>query len=244
MKLPKKITPDNLLDTVVELRMKIQLQLELVAGMLAPRLKDMGYRFVSIPNVNLQFSQGSQIAIEIQKQISTFPILFVKDSIRVFVAQDRISFNCDKGKYPGWNVFSAEICKVIKAVIDSEIIESFNRVSVRYVSEYPNNSILENIKYNIISSNELQLQPQEIKLRSQVGDMKVFISLSDNVMRRNPDSTQYTASLFDVNIYENMDPSLDIDVVTKKLEEIHTAEKLNFFGLLKEEFINSRNPEY
>lgn len=244
MKLPKKITPDNLLDTIVELRMQIQQPLELIAGMLAPIFSKIGYQFVSLPSVNLQFSKGNQVAIEIEQRSNNVPVLFVKEAIRVLVAPDRVSINCERGKYVGWTKYSEEIIAIIDAIIKSEIVQSFNRVSIRYVSEYRGESILNKIKYNVVSDNELGLAPREVKLCSLVNNMKIFVTLSDNIARQTHEGETYNASLFDVNIYESCKETLELDTIINLLNKVHDAEKHNFFGLLKDEFINARNPEY
>lgn len=243
MKLPKKITPDNLLDTIVELRMQIQQPLELIAGMLAPILSEIGYQFVSLPNVNLQVSKGNQVAIEVEQRSNNVPVLFVKHAIRVLVTPDRVSVNCERGKYVGWTKYSEEIIAIIDAIIKSKIVKSFNRVSIRYVSEYREESILNKIKYNVASDNELGLAPREVKLTSSVDNMKVFVTLSDCITRKTPEGVT-NVSLFDVNIYESCEDTLKLDIIINLLNKVHNAEKINFFGLLKEEFINARNPEY
>jgi uncharacterized protein (TIGR04255 family) len=52
------------------------------------------------------------------------------------------------------------------------------------------------------------------------------------------------ASLVDVSVYENFNPTLDLNILNNKLNQIHTKQKEIFFGLINSEFLNTLNPEY
>jgi hypothetical protein len=47
-----------------------------------------------------------------------------------------------------------------------------------------------------------------------------------------------------VNVYENFTESESISVVINSLNKAHQIEKETFFGLLKDDFVKSLNPEY
>ena len=108
--------------------------------------------------------------------------------------------------------------------------------------------ILANIDYingNICIGDETdRFRSQEIKLNRIDGNTKIFVSLVNKTKRRTPEGKEYSASLFDVNIYESFENSDSIEMVISLLDKIHLVEKETFFGLLKKDFIQSLNPEY
>ena len=237
MKLPKKISPDNLVETIVEIRMIPLCNPELWLGMVSVRLKDIGYKFV-------QFSQSLLGKDENDQSQRDSVCFFVKSDIRFIMQNNSLIFNCNLGKYVGWDVYSSEIKQVINAVQESGIANCFDRTSIRYISEYKDTPILDHIKGTInIGESKLGLNNQELKLSRQEDNIKVFVSLS-NLKKYNTTNGERKVSLFDVNIYENFAESCSADDIMISLNKIHQIEKEVFFGLLKDDFIETLNPEY
>lgn len=244
MNLPQKIHPDNLVETIVEIRMKPLCAPELWAGMVSSRLLSIGYDFIQIPQVSVSFLPEGRPDAKFQKSFPDCAGIFVKGNLRFIMQRNSLTFNCNHGKYVGWNIYSAEIEQVMKAIQDSGITKVFDRTELRYISEYKDIPILDNIK-GVIDVGEagLNLNKQELKLSKVEGHLKVFVSLSNLYKRKNTQS-EYNSSLFDVNVYENFIETESISVVIKSLNKVHQIEKETFFGLLKDDFINSLNPEY
>lgn len=244
MNLPKKIHPDNLVETIVEIRMRPLCAPELWAGMVSSNPLFIGYNFLPIPQVNVCFSPEGRPDAKFPKLFSDCAGVFVKDNIRFIMLRNCLTFNCNLGKYVGWDIYSAEIEQVMKAVQESGITKVFNRTGLRYISEYKDIPILDNIK-GVIDVGEagLGLNRQELKLSKIEENVKVFVSLT-NLNKRKTPKGDYKSSLFDVNVYENFAESESISVVINSLNKVHQIEKETFFGLLKDDFVKSLNPEY
>ena len=246
MNIPRKINPDNLIETIIEIRMTPNHPSELWAGMLSGRLGDLGYNYISSPAVNIRVDQNGKLALSIEQSQNKLPAgIFVKDSIRFIMQGDRLLFNCNKGGYVGWAIYEKEIYNVINAVKESGIAKDFNRVNIRYISEYVELNIIDKIKYSINYGNtEHQFETKEIKLTRSDEDMKIYVSIANNVRRKSSNKEEDVVSLFDISVYENFIPSDSLDNLRMLLEKIHKAEKETFFGILKKEFIETLNPEY
>ena len=244
MIVPNKIHPDNLVETIVEIRMHPLCAPELWAGMVSSHLLPLGYCFLPIPQVNVSLlPEGSPVS-KFQKSFPACAGVFVKDNIRFMMQRDCLTFNCNLGKYVGWEKYSLEIERVMKAVQKSSITKCFNRTELRYISEYKDIPILDNIKGTIeVGEAELGLSRQELKLSKTEGNVKVFVSLTNLKKRRSPKG-EYRSSLFDVNVYESFAESESISIVMNSLNKAHLIEKETFFGLLKDDFVKSLNPEY
>lgn len=244
MELPKKISPDNLIETIVEIRMNPTCPPELWAGMLSVRLMNLGYEYIPAPQLGVRLDKNGKMAVSAGKMKENVPSgIFVKGHVRFVMEGNSISFNCSLGHYAGWSVYKDEIRNVVAAVQECGIANDFNRGQIRYISEYAGIDILEHIRGTIVvGTSDNPFRNQEIKLNKMDGNTKVFVSLTNRAMRKNADG-EYASSLFDVNVYENFETS-DIGKLMELLDKIHRVEKETFFGLLKDEFIQSLKPEY
>ena len=54
MNLPKKINPDNLIETIIEIRMNPICPPELWAGMISARIQELGYNYIPAPQVSVR----------------------------------------------------------------------------------------------------------------------------------------------------------------------------------------------
>lgn len=246
MDLPKRIQPDNLVETIVEIRMNPICAPELWAGMISGHIQQLGYKYIPAPQVSVRLDKNGKMAVSIESgKENTVQGIFIKDNLRFVMQSNSLSFNCNLGHYVGWDIYQKEIQDVIAAIQKCGIAKDFNRVQIRYISEYQNIDIINHIKGTISIDGEIGVfKNQEIKLNRTDGNMKVFVSLVNMTKRKSVNGKECMSSLFDVNIYENFDASDSVDFIIELLNKIHKVEKETFFGLLKSDFIKSLNPEY
>lgn len=57
MNLPKKINPDNLIETIIEIRMNPICPPELWAGMISARIQELGYNYIPAPQVSVRLDK-------------------------------------------------------------------------------------------------------------------------------------------------------------------------------------------
>lgn len=245
MKLPKKINPDNLIETIVEIRMNPLCLSELWAGMVSAHLMELGYKYIPAPQLSVRLDKNGKMDVSVEEtKGNTSPGIFVKEPIRFVMQGNSMLFNCNMGHYVGWNVYKNEIENVITAVQKCGITKDFNRIQIRYISEFIDVDILDYINGTIVIGNSANpFRNQEIKLNRMEGNMKIFVSLTNKAKRRNINGER-VSSLFDVTIFENFDTSDSVENLIELLDKVHIAEKETFFGLLKDEFIQSLKPEY
>lgn len=245
MKLPKKINPDNLIETIVEIRMNPICPSELWAGMISAHLMHLGYKYIPAPQLSVRLDKNGKVAVSVEKiKENASSGIFAKEHIRFVMQGNNISFNCNMGHYVGWSTYINEIKNVVTTVQQCGITNDFSRVQIRYISEYVDIDILDHINGTInIGNSDNPFRSQEIKLNKMDGNMKIFVSIANKEKRKNIQGEERVSSLFDVNIYENLETS-DVKKLIELLNKIHSVEKETFFGLLKDEFIQSLKPEY
>lgn len=247
MELPKKITPDNLQQAIVEIKFAATLPYELIIGSFFSSL-DSSYKFAvglgnnrlpAIPNVE---NPSQEVVVRlINEQI------FFNDSIRLTIRNDSLIFSSLK-EYIGWDRLKSEIITVLSSFLSTRYIDHFFRIGIRYISEYKTQKLTDIIKFSF-SFGFPDIESDAYTFRSEFnwGEQKVILQLLSQVtLQPNglPTNNQYKSSLVDIDvIWENF-KEINLDILVQKLDLCHTKQKELFFTLLKEEFLNSLNPEY
>lgn len=236
MNIPKKINPDNLRDTVIEFRYEAGIAPELVLGCVHCILKD-DYKFASLPEspkIDIPAGKGVELSFGLGMGF------FVGKEIKLQVTPNVIAFNCIN-QYLGWSVYSATIYDVLNRLLDGGIIKSFNRINVRYISEFPEVDILKSIKGKVeLTETGACGGAMTLRIEKESEVERCFITLSNNVKRKNDEGT---ASLFDVSVFRSFDGN-DIDSLKKQIEGAHMKQKELFFSFLSDNFLHTLNPEY
>jgi uncharacterized protein (TIGR04255 family) len=247
MSLPKKLNPDNLKDTLVEIRYARGIPQELMLGFASSILVPLGYQYLPVPNqnINIALDNNQQIAFGLGSNNGGF---FIKDDIRIQFVANQIIFNCLADRYVGWEKYFQTISGIISVLFDKEAIRDFNRVSIRYISEFKNIDIYQGIKGTIdISNAGLKLDNSILRLADESNNLKTYVTLTNKARRisLSPQEQKIVeASLIDINIYENFNPVSDLDILSNKLNQIHAKQKEIFFGLINNDFLDKLNPEY
>ena len=247
MSLPKKINPDNLKDTLVEIRYSRGITQELMPGFALSVLAPMGFAYTPAlnQNFNIPLNNNQQIALGWDTYNSGF---FVKENVRIQFIPNQIAFNCISDKYIGWSPYFEIITKVIGNLLENNIIQDFNRISIRYISEFKNIDIYQAINGTIdVSNTNLKLDNSILRLVDESNNLKIFVTLTNKAPRISvsPQGQQIIeASLVDINIYENFNPISDFEILKAKLNEVHSKQDEVFFGLIKDDFLKTLKPEY
>ena len=247
MLLPKKLNPDNLKDTLVEVRYMQGIPQELILGFVMSILGNLGYQYVAIPNqnINIELNNNQQIAFDLGNNNGGF---FIKENVRIQFVPNCINFNCMVDKYIGWEKYFQIISEIISNLFEKKVIKNFNRIGIRYISEFKNIDIYQGIKGTIDTSKTgLKLDNSILRLFDETDNLKTYVTLTNKAKRisLSPQGQKIIeASLIDVNVYENFNPISDLNILWEKLNQIHIKEKEVFFGLISTDFLETLNPEY
>ena len=139
MKIPRKITPDNIKDSVVQFVFNPACPPELVIGRFENHLKDLlEFKGGTPPSKQIfRLPDGNELNFG-QFQAGIFQggfFLDKQESVKVTVSSNTLVFNTFKN-YPGWEVMLSVIKETIKIMFEAGIIESVQRIGVRYISQF------------------------------------------------------------------------------------------------------------
>jgi uncharacterized protein (TIGR04255 family) len=238
MSLPKKISPCPILEANTEVRFDSEMPSEAVFGIVYNQLKKEFKDLEKLPIL--------QIPEEIRSQD---PILKFQACYRlrsensvISIGPKVISFAC-VNEYAGWENYSSKVIEIFSKVKASGIINKTLRVGLRYINFFENN-IFNRINLSAkIGESSLQSNNTFIKTEFTKNKFSFILQVANkaNVL---VGEKQKVGSIIDIDTSIS-DFSVDIFSMSPELvDAAHSEEKQLFFSLLKEDFLESLNPEY
>lgn len=232
-KIPKKVTPDRLSDAVVTFTIEDKFSSSYLENLLIGRYNE------SHPELIL--NQLKMRVPFVEKEPHHF---YANKFFRIVILRNTISFNFVTA-YPGWE----EYLKWIKAVLSNGEI-NVRKVSLRYISVYKDIAIFspEVLDGEIYFKNVQDFAGTELQYRCNVHDFdnqrKVIgearVILTNSAMFENAD---WTESKIDITISSSPFQG-NLDFSYGLLEKLHRHEKILFYSMLNEAFVDTLNPEY
>lgn len=249
MPLPQKITPDNIRESVVEVKYLSDLPFELLLGMFFNVLKD-AFKYTNRPLQSAAAVQsnlgnpGQELKIRIGNAN-----LFYNDHITIQPSPNTFVFTC-KEKYLGWALYKSEIIKALELLDSGSYFKSWTRVGIRYISEYPSKDLYEIIKFKFgFGIPEVKSVTTTLRSEFDFKDSRVILNLSNRVpvIRQNTDTKQIETiqiSIIDVDVISDNLRITSLKDLLKDIETNHEKEKEVYFRMLTDDFLKSLNPEY
>ena len=236
MNIPKKIDPERLKDTIVEIRFKSEAPFEYRLGLCYQVLKSLDVLPVLPFNTHsIELDPTNFLTLDYPKN------LFEDSTIRLRIKDDRLIFNTN-GTYSGWKNFGQSIQNIVKKLFSEGLLGEFNWVGLRYVSEFENIQIFEKLIWGF------QFVWQDVKsvntsFRTEWLDETdhVIVNLVNNAQR---ESDFYSLMDIDINYALELQSSSPIETLFEHIERLHAKEKAVFFGLMKPAFLELLNPSY
>jgi len=243
MKVPSKITPDRIRDSIVQVFFQSGIPFEPLIGIIYSALTKAGWKYANRPNQS-QLQKG--LIIEFA---STQQHFFIKDQIRLeLFSNQSIAFNCNNN-YIGWDSYSKYIREVFDALYAAGHFKNFSRVGIRYISEFSNIDILEKINFKVSSPDvEGTISNSSYRFTFQEKDVLKTINIASklpvNALLAEANEPVKFVSLIDVDIVQANLNCQKIDELFSTIDSLHIVEKKIFFGMLSDEYLQTLNPEY
>lgn len=239
MKIPKKITPDYLKDTIVQVHFIPNIPPELILG-------DFNYLFKG----TYKFIAGKRFQPPIQGMPSiiqeNFYFVDTNEEVKIEITERTLTFNT-LHKYIGWQRYFPLIQKTLDSLWNSKTIKSVNRLGLRYVSEFPEIRIFEKLKMGInLNIPNKTFQITQFRTEYIDDQFRVILNLSNDMLKKGPEiEKQSRFSLIDVDVISIFkEPESSLEQIVNIIDKSHFKQKTIFFSLLTDSFLNSLNPEY
>lgn len=238
MKRPTKITPDPIIEAVVELRYESDVPPDAILGMLFPYVKLKYPDFKKLPiatipeeirmnDPNLQFSPYHQSQ---------------HGSFKLNVGPRVISLS-NTGQYVGWkNNYFPEIIELLESVKAAGIVKHFSRLGVRYIDFFESN-IFENINLSILlNKNPLDSLQTTFSAILKTNGFLTKTQVVNNV-NLNIQGFNKVGSIIDTDTYFEQD-KFGFEGLNDLINNGHEEAVGVFFSLLKPAFLKTLAPEY
>ena len=247
---PLVIHPDNLKDTIVELRYDGGIPFEILLGFVY-RALDSSYFFTNRPPITNQAKRTVLTGDTVQIELPQGQKIFFNDKIKLELRPNSFVFNC-LDKYIGWKEYYAEIERALSQILQVEEIQNIKRIGIRYISEYVNENIDSITQFNFafgipeIKSNTYLFRTEFEWLTKE----RVILNLKHNapsiVPKDNNSFEQSSENVYviDVDVISDNLNLLGISDILAEINRVHEIEKKIFFTVLKPEYLKILNPVY
>lgn len=236
MKLPISITPNSIKNSILEVFFDYKEPFEILFGYFYNNVLESGvYKSIELSKENSSSEENK-----------SKNILFYNDIIKFVLSENSLIINCND-KYESWSLYFDEIKNVINFFnFEKDII--INKIGLRYISEYPNMDLRENVKFEFkfgfpnISSNSYSFNTE-----FNYNDALIILTLRNQIpFNVNNKEEKINLSIIDIDvIQDNLNLNLkEIENIYEKVETNHLYEKEIFFNILNESFLKSLNPQY
>jgi len=231
-RIPKKITPDSLLDTFVQVHYLLRIEKEILLSS-ANELFDSDFSLVKLSG---EIKQSPEFRDD--------EILFSGRGIFFRIREKFVSFTCSEG-YIGWVKYRPLIQDVLQRMYDANWISAFPRISIRFINSLPWAPLGSQVKLKFPELPHLPKSEHTLYQTSgyNPGGFQIDVVLTDNA--RLAGSDEEPVSLFDIGVAKTTPiPMESLQEALSELDKAHTIEKEVFFGMLSPEFLATLNPEY
>ena len=246
MKVPIKIEPDRIKDAIVQVSFSSQYSYEILVGYLHKILASIDFKYNTINPI----SPDPKLIINNTVNINLTPLFIDKNNfVKIQLHQNNsLSFNMTS-KYIGWDKYYSIINLTLNKLKENQIISSYNRVGIRYISEFFGIDILDKVKFNIDLSfpgKKIDSSTSNLKWK----DQELFVNL--NILSKIPLNQTINinselinfVSLIDVDIIKQNLQIAETKEIMEVIKHCHDKQKETFFSLLTDEFLSELNPLY
>ena len=241
MMLPKRIDPCPIIESGIEIRFSNNINSNMIIGMVYNSIK---YDYKEIEELPIL-----QVPIQIRKMdnnlryqpfyklVSNIFNLQIGDNVLIL---NHLSID---NTYIGWDIYFEEIKKIVDIIKDIsinsiKIIDSIERVGVRYIDFFENIDIFDKIKFEIKDSLNYESEQRQVRNIYIKDNHKAIVNIMNNTKLKYIDKPLGSIIDIDVSINNNIDNILEI------INKLHLFQKEIFFNIINEEYLKSLNPSY
>ena len=236
-RLPKKISPNPLISSTIEIRFSSTLSSDETLSAIRPKFDR---EFPNLQKRNLPIEKENIPELEY-----TAEYILSNDDYLVFIDKNVIAFE-NKREYPLWDNYYQMIKRNLQLLSDTITINKIIRIGLRYVSSF---DVVEKLSDSFKFGFDAPLPDYKLEnelFRTQLSnkEINILLHLVKNAQIEQNDSNQ-KRTLVDIDISQSTYLPFSIgDTLFTIIQKLHTEEKKLFFSLLREDFLEKLNCEY
>lgn len=227
-----KLTPETLIDTLIEIRFTTEVPHEAIFGLIYSSLRDKYNKVInSLPIPMEILSQNKALKYKVTQKM-------FNESLSLGVGPSVITFSCSS-EYITWNKFFPSIKEDLEKIDSLRLFSSIERIGLRYISFFEGHtSFLEKTNINInpnIDGYENKDMTFSTYLKGKE-DFDSTLTIRSNVgIMKN--SEERNGGLVDIDIGYNLKFDYEKNSLLNLIEKAHDEEKGIFLKILKKDFL-------
>jgi uncharacterized protein (TIGR04255 family) len=238
MKLPLKISPCPIEESIAEIRYLTNVPPDAIFGLIYPILKNDFPKLQKLPILQIPEDIRAK-----DKELKFKPhYRFSNDEYKFSIGPNVVAISTTPD-YPGWKNYSQLIFNYLNQIRKLDFISTVNRFGLRYINFF-DDDIYNNINLEILMSGETFNSKFKI-LRTEIVEEEFInvLQIANNINMKQ-DESQKHGSVLDIDTIIEGEISTFFQSMKDIINKAHNIEKALFFSLLKEDYISKLNPTY
>lgn len=245
VRIPIRISPDPILEAVVELRFSTSVPNEAVFGLIYGQIQSEFSSYEALPVLQIPEAVRNQ-----DEKLKYTAHYRVKSSdFHVNIGPKVIAIVNPK-PYTGWDEYIKIISHVLEKLGGLNFISSIERIGVRYLDFFEGVDISPHLVFGLRDfpykdNGQMSISTAFTPTLPDGNGFSLNTTLrisSSNLMMVN--NQLKPGSILDADTYCDLHIGFDKEVIQQIISDAHKVDKEVFFSLLKEEFIETLNPVY
>ena len=237
MKIPKKITPEPIIEAIVEVKFTPKVPADTILGLVYGQVSGKYKTVERLPILQLPDDVRSQ-----DPNLRFQPLYRMYHESFIFQLGPMV-LSVAVRNYPGWALFEREIIDIYNHCKKADIFDSILRVGMRYVNFFDPN-VFEQTKLTLMFDRvDLSKQLTTLLTKIPYGEYESTLKVS-NMASVKTDKGLQTGSVIDIDTYTDKRDQITNSELSVLLEHQHEITSKLFFSLLTESFLATLDPEY
>lgn len=236
-RLPKKISPNPLISSTIEVRFSSTLSSDETLSAIRPKFDN------EFPNLHIRDLPINEDSNPELNYIAQY--ILSNDDYLVFIDKNVIAFE-NRREYHLWDNYFPLVIKYLQILSDTISIKEITRVGLRYVSFFNVvNKLSDSFNFDFyIPLEDYKLENELFRTQLCKEDTNILLHIVKNAeITRNGLLEKGTLVDIDVSQLLHLPTSVDSELF-QIINTLHSEEKNLFFSLLREEFLKKFNLEY
>jgi len=231
---PKKITPNPLVSSTVEIRFKTDKDSSVVFKSFYESLTEI---FPKVETTSFPKDLRAK-----NPELRYYPdYILSNENYSLSFNEYFLGFE-NITEYQLWENYSKELRQIIELIFKTNVIQEIERIGVRFQSAFN----VEDFSSIINSKPSIEIRDFDENFLSYTTQMKynefdMLLRLKKDVTESGFNNSEQQGHIIDIDVFISDD--VDKTQVFSKVDLAHTLLKKLFFDLLKEDFVKSLNPE-
>lgn len=238
MKIPKKITPCPIVETIVEIRFESNMPQDAIFGMVYKPLQDIYPKLIKLPIL-----QVPEVIREKDPNFKFKPYYQIRDEKFIFQIGPSVFSLNNKGEYVGWETYYPKIEEAFNIISKLDVADKVLRLGIRYINFFDFN-IYDRINMQInIGEGQLGTEPTMLRAEIESNGYLNILQIS-NRTTMNIEGEKKDGSVIDIDTIHVLEEEDFFKNMSTILEKGHLEEKKLFFKLLRPDYLETLNPVY